>query len=142
MSLTMIGLDTAKSVFQLHGVDAAGQAVLKRKLRRDELMTFFEQQPSCLVVMGACGAAYHWGRALIGLGHTVKLVAPEAARPFVKQGRKKEAADAAAIYMAATRPDIHIVPIKSVEQQGCWHCIRCARCWLSSRPCWPMPRVA
>ena len=118
MSITTIGLDIAKSVFQLHGVDAAGKAQLKRKLRRDELIPFFEGQPRCTVVLEACGAAHHWARVLSGLGHEVKLIAPEAVRPFVKRGRKNDAADAAAICAAASRPDARFVPVKSLEQQG------------------------
>jgi error-prone DNA polymerase len=118
MSITMIGLDIAKSVFQLHAVDATGKVQLRRKLRRDELIAFFEQQPRCTVVLEACGAAHHWARVLGGLGHEVKLIAPEAARPFVKRGSKNDAADAAAICAAASRPDVKFVPIKSLEQQG------------------------
>src|SRR3712207_5915999 len=118
MSVTMIGLDTAKSVFQLHGIDATGRVQLKRKLRRGELIPFFEQQPRCTVVMEACGAAHHWGRVLSGLGHEVKLIAPEAVRPFVKRGRKNDADDAAAICAAASRPDAKFVPVKSLEQQS------------------------
>src|SRR5919202_4334287 len=118
MSITMIGIDTAKSVFQLHGIDATGKVHLKRKLRRAELVTFFEQQPRCTVVMEACGAAHHWARVLGGLGHEVKLIAPEAVRPFVKRAKKNDAADAAAICAAASRPDTRFVPVKSPEQQG------------------------
>ena len=114
----MIGLDTAKSVFQLHGIDATGKAQLKRKLRRSELIPFFERQPRCTVVMEACGAAHHWARVLSGLGHEVKLIAPEAVRPFVKRAKKNDAADAAAICAAASRPEAKFVPVKSVEQQG------------------------
>ncbi len=118
MSITMIGLDIAKSVFQLHGVDAGGDVQLKRKLRRGELIAFFERQPRCTVVMEACGAAHHWARVLGGLGHEVKLIAPEAVRPFVRRGKKNDAADAAAICAAASRPDAKFVPVKSLEQQG------------------------
>jgi error-prone DNA polymerase len=118
MSLTMIGLDTAKSVFQLHGIDATGKVQLRRKLRRSELIPFFERQPRCTVVMEACGAAHHWARVLSGLGHEVKLIAPEAVRPFVKRAKKNDAADAAAICAAASRPEAKFVPVKSVEQQG------------------------
>jgi len=118
MSITMIGLDTAKSVFQVHAVDSAGQVVIRRKLQRDELLTFFEKQDACTVAMEACGAAHHWGRALTDLGHTVRLIAPEAVRPFVKRGKKNDAADAAAICEAASRPGVTFVPIKSLEQQG------------------------
>src|SRR5215213_7700190 len=118
MSVTMIGLDTAKSAFQLHGIDATGRVQLKRKLRRGELIPFFEQQPPCTVVMEACGAAHHWARVLSGLGHEVKLIAPEAVRPFVKRGKKNDAADAAAICAAASRPDAKFVAAKSLEQQS------------------------
>jgi transposase len=118
MSITMIGLDIAKSVFQLHGIDASGKVQLKRKLRRDELIPFFEGQPRCTVVLEACGAAHHWARVLGGLGHGVKLIAPEAVRPFVKRGKKNDAADAAAICTAASRLDARFVPVKSLEQQG------------------------
>jgi transposase len=114
----MIGLDIAKSVFQLHGIDASGEVQLKRKLRRSELIPFFEGQPRCTVVMEACGAAHHWARVLGGLGHEVRLIAPEAVRPFVKRGKKNDAADAAAICAAASRPDARFVPVKSLGQQG------------------------
>jgi transposase len=118
MSISMIGLDTAKSVFQIHGVNEAGKAELKRKVRRSDLIAFFEKQERCLVVMEACGAAHHWARILTGLGHTVKLIAPEAIKPFVKTGKKNDAADAAAICEAAARPDVKFVPAKTVAQQG------------------------
>jgi error-prone DNA polymerase len=118
MAITMIGLDTAKSVFQVHGVDRAGKVQLKRKLRRDELLPFFEKQEKCTVVIEACGAGHHWARVLTGLGHDVKLIAPEAAKPFVKKGKKNDAADAAALCEAARRPDIKFVPIKTTEQQA------------------------
>jgi transposase len=118
MSIAMIGLDTAKSVFQIHAVDEAGKVEIRRKLRRSELISFFEEQEACTVVMEACGAAHHWARLLTSLGHEVKLVAPEAVKPFVKKGRKNDAADAAAICEAASRPSTKFVPAKSVEQQG------------------------
>src|SRR3954447_15565500 len=118
MSITMIGLDTAKSVFQVHAVDGAGKAVMRRKLRRSELIPFFEQQEACTVVIEACGAAHHWARLLGGLGHEVRLIAPEAVKPFVKKGKKNDAADAAAICAAASRPEAKFVPVKSLEQQG------------------------
>ncbi len=118
MSITMIGLDTAKSVFQVHAVDEAGKVAIKRKLRRSELIVFFEKQEACTIVMEACGAAHHWARVLTGLGHDVKLIAPEAVRPFVKKGKKNDVADAAAICEAAVRPDMKFVPAKSLEQQG------------------------
>lgn len=118
MSITMIGLDTAKAAFHVHGVNEQGHAELRRALRRREVVAFFEAQPACMVVLEACGAAHHWGRVLTGLGHTVRLIAPEAARPFVKPGRKNDAADAAALCEAARRPDVQFVPVKGVERQG------------------------
>lgn len=118
MSISMIGIDTAKSIFHLHGVDAQGKVQLKRKLRRDELVAFFERQPRRTVAMEACGAAHHWARVLGGLGHEVKLIASEAAKPFVKRGKKNDPADAAAICAAASRPDAKFVAVKSLEQQG------------------------
>lgn len=118
MSITMIGLDTAKSVFQVHGVNDTGQVEIKRKLRRSELPPFFEKLEACTIVMEACGAAHHWGRILRSLGHEVKLIAPEVVRPFVKKGKKNDAADAAALCTAASRPDMKFVPIKSGEQQS------------------------
>lgn len=118
MSITMIGLDTAKSVFQLHGVDSDGRSALKRKLNRSELIPFLKKQAACTVVLEACGASHHWARTLSGVGHDVKLIAPEAIRPFVKRGKKNDAADAAAICAAASQPDVKYVPIKTVEQQA------------------------
>src|SRR5215213_3055119 len=118
MSVTMIGLDIAKSVLHLHGVDAGGEVQLKRKPRRGELIAFFERQPRCTVVMEACGAAHHWARVLSGLGHEVKLIASEAVKPFVKRGKKNDVVDAAAICVAASRPDATFVAVKSLEQQG------------------------
>jgi error-prone DNA polymerase len=118
MAISMIGLDTAKAVFQVHGVDASGRTALKRKLRRNELVAFFEQQARCTVIIEACGAGHHWARLLTGLGHEVKLIAPEAVRPFVKKGKKNDAADAAALCVAGSRPEVRFVPIKTVEQQA------------------------
>lgn len=118
MSISMIGIDTAKSTFQLHGVDATGEVQLKRQLRREKLIAFFEQQPRCTVVMEACGAAHHWARLLSALGYEVKLIASEAVKPFIKRGKKNDPADAAAICAAASRPDAKFVAVKSLEQQG------------------------
>jgi len=118
MSITMIGLDTSKSVFQIHGVDDAGKAVLKRKLRRNELIAFFKKLAACAVIIEACGAGHHWARVLAGLGHEVKLIAPEAVKPFVKKGKKNDAADAAALCAAASRPEVQFVPVKTLKQQG------------------------
>jgi len=118
MSIAMIGLDTAKTTFQVHGVDETEKVEIKRKLRRNEVVGFFATQPACTVVLEACAAAHHWGRVLETLGHTVKLVAPKAVRPFVKRGRKNDAADASALCEVARRPEVKFVPVKSVEQQA------------------------
>jgi transposase len=118
MSITMIGLDTAKSVFQIHAVDETGKTLIRRKLSRTELIPFFEKQEACTIVMEACGASHHWARLLTSLGHHVKLIAPEAVRPFVKKGKKNDAADAAALCEAASRPDMKFVPMKTAEQQA------------------------
>jgi transposase len=142
MNITMIGLDTAKSVFQVHGVNETGKVEIRRKLRRSELIPFFEKQEACTIVMEACGAAHHWGRILSSLGHTVKLIAPEAVRPFVKKGKKNDPADAAALCEAASRPGMMFVPIKTIEQQGSWPCIRPDPFWSSSRRCWQTPCAA
>src|SRR6476661_10743225 len=129
MNISMIGLDTAKSVFQVHAVDQSGKVAMKRKLQRGELIPFFEKHEACTVVLEACGAAHHWARVLTGLGHGVKLIAPEAVRPFVKKGRKNDAADAAAICEAASRPSVKFVSAKSLEQQSVLT-LHSARCLL------------
>ena len=118
MTLTAIGFDVAKLVFQVHGVDENSRAVLKRKLHRHEVATFFEGLPRCTVFLEACGASHHWARLLTALGHEVKLIAPEAVKPFVKKGKKNDAVDAAALCVAGSRPEIQFVPIKSVAQQA------------------------
>jgi transposase len=89
MSITMIGLDTAKSVFQVHGVNETGKVGIRRKLRRSELIPFFEKQEACTVVMEACGAAHHWARVLSSLGHEVKLIAPEAGQTLREKGQEE-----------------------------------------------------
>lgn len=117
MHPTIIGLDLAKHIFQAHGVDAAGKAVLRKKLRRSELIAFFAKLPSCVVGMEACGTAHYWGRELTALGHQVKLMPAAYVKPYVKRGKNDEV-DAEAICEAVTRPTMRFVPIKSAEQQS------------------------
>jgi len=115
--ITTIGLDLAKNVFQVHGVDAAGRVVVRKALRRAEVLRFFEQLPPCLVGMEACGTAHHWARELTKLGHTVRLMPPAYVKAYVKRG-KTDAADAEAIAEAVTRPTMRFVAVKTTEQQA------------------------
>jgi transposase len=117
MQVSTIGLDLAKSVFQAHGVDTAGKVVVSKQLRRGQVIGFFEKLPPCLVGMEACATAHHWARELTKLGHTVRLMPASYVKAYVKRG-KNDAADAAAICEAVTRPSMRFVPIKSAEQQG------------------------
>ena len=117
MKITTIGLDLAKSVFQVHGVDERGRVVLQKTLKRAQVATFFATLPACLVGMEACGSAHFWGRKLSELGHTVKLMAPQFVKAYVKTN-KNDARDAEAICEAVTRPSMRFVPLKSVEQQA------------------------
>jgi len=117
MQVTTIGLDLAKSVFQVHGVDAEGTAVSRKALRRAQVLPFFAQLPPCLIGIEACSSAHHWARALAKLGHEVKLMPPSYVKAYVKRG-KTDAADAEAICEAVTRPTMRFVPIKSAEQQA------------------------
>lgn len=111
-----IGLDLAKSVFQIHGVDDVGRAVLRRRLSRYDLISYFAKQPTCLVGMEACSAAHHWARELSRLGHSVRLIPPQYVKPYVKRN-KTDAADAEAICEAVGRPNMRFVPIKTLDQQ-------------------------
>jgi transposase len=117
MEISTIGLDLAKSIFQVHGVDAAGEAVVRKALRRSQMLPFFAKLPPCLVGMEACGTSHHWARELSRLGHEVRLMPPAYVKPYVKRG-KTDAADAEAICEAVTRPTMRFVAIKSPEQQG------------------------
>ncbi len=113
----IIGLDLAKSVFQVHGVDAQGRVVLRRQLRRSQVPGFFERLEPCLIGMEACSGAHHWARELGGLGHEVRLMPPAYVKAYVKRS-KTDAADAEAICEAVTRPTMRFVPVKSDEQQA------------------------
>src|SRR5215207_5641612 len=112
-----VGLDIAKSVFQVHGIDATGTVVVRRNLSRGRVLTFFEALPRCLIGMEACGTSHHWARELVALGHDVRLMPAQYVKPYVKRG-KNDAGDAEAICEAVTRPTMRFVPIKSVEQQA------------------------
>lgn len=115
--VTTIGLDIGKRVLQVHGADARGRKVLQRKLRREEVLPFFAALPSCLVGMEACATAHHWARELRALGHDVRLIPPAYVKPYVPR-QKNDAADAAAICEAVTRPSVRTTPIKTAEQQA------------------------
>jgi transposase len=117
MTIIRIGLDTAKHVFQLHGVDEREQPMLRRRLRRGEVARFFAKLPSTRIGLEACGAAHHWARVLRGLGHEVVLLPPQYLKPYVKRG-KNDAIDAAALCEAMSRPGMRFVAVKSAERQA------------------------
>ncbi|KAG0323232.1 hypothetical protein BGZ97_011764 [Linnemannia gamsii] len=117
MKVTTVGIDLAKNVFQLHGVNEFGKPVIKKQLRRDQMVEFFVNLPAYLIGMEACGSAHHWARKLQGLGHTMKLMAPQFVKPYVKSN-KNDAADAEAICEAVSRPNMRFVPLKNIEQQA------------------------
>jgi transposase len=116
-TITTIGLDLAKKVFQVHGIDAEGEVVVARKLRRKEVLAFFAKLAPCLIGMEACGSAHYWAREIAKLRHTVKLMPPKYVKAYVKRG-KTDAGDAVAICEAVTRPSMTFVPVKGIEQQG------------------------
>jgi len=115
--LIRIGIDTSKSVFVLHGVDAAEQPVLRRKLRRRQMPEFFAKLAPVQIGIEACGAAHYWARELMALGHEVRLLPPQYVKPYVQRG-KNDAADASAICEAMSRPRMRFVPVKSADQQA------------------------
>lgn len=117
MKITTVGIDLAKDVFQLHGVDVSGKVVLRRQLKRKDMIEFFTRLEPCLIGMEACGSAHHWARELVELGHKVKLMAPQFVKPYVKTN-KHDMADAEAICEAVTRPNMRFVPVKTIEQQA------------------------
>jgi transposase len=112
-----IGLDIAKSVFQVHGIDAQGAVVVRQRLPRSRVLPFFAKRRPCLVGIEACGSAHHWARELTRLGHEVRLIPPSYVKPYVKR-QKNDMADAEAICEAVTRPTMRFVPVKSPEQQS------------------------
>ena len=117
-TVTTIGLDIAKSVFQVHGINAEGDVILRRQLKRRYVLAFFQKLPPCLVGIEACASSHHWSRELQALGHTVRLMPPAYVKPYVKR-HKNDAIDAEAICEAVTRPNMRFVATKTREQQSC-----------------------
>jgi transposase len=117
-AITTIGLDIAKSVFQVHGVDTAGNVLIRRQLKRRHVLAFFQKLPTCVVGIEACATSHHWSRELKALGHTVRLMPPAYVKPYVKR-QKNDAADAEAICEAVTRTSMRFVETKTAEQQAC-----------------------
>jgi len=115
--ISRIGMDTSKHVFQLHGVNAVEEVVLRKKLRRKEMVAFFKALTPTVVGIEACGGSHHWARLLRSFGHEVKLIAPQLVKPYVKRG-KNDAADAEALCEAMSRPTMRFVPVKTTEQQA------------------------
>jgi len=117
-AVTTIGLDIAKSVFQVHGIDAEGNVIVRRQLKRRHILTFFQKLPLCLVGIEACASSHHWSREIKALGHTVRLMPPAYVKPYVKR-QKNDATDAEAICEAVRRPTMRFVETKTPEQQSC-----------------------
>ncbi len=117
MKITTIGIDLAKEMFQIHGIDTQGKVALRKQLRRSQMAEYFAKLTPCLIGMEACGSAHHWARKLQDYGHTVKLMAPQFVKPYVKTN-KNDAADAEAICEAVARPNMRFVSIKNIEQQS------------------------
>ncbi len=134
MNATTIGIDLAKSVFQVHGVDTTGRVTVTKKLRRAEVIKFFEAIPACLVGMEACATAHFGAREISALGHQVRLMPPSCVKAYLRR-QKNDAADAEAICEAVTRPTMRFVPIKSAERQGVLVLHRTASFWCASEPC-------
>jgi transposase len=132
MNITTIGFDIAKNVFQVHGANERGKPGLDRRLKRGQVLEFFAQQNPCLVGIEACGGAHHWARKLASFGHTVKLMAPQFVKPYVKSN-KNDSADAAAICEAVRRPTMRFVPIKNVEQQAILSVHRARQGFITAR---------
>jgi len=132
MTIIRVGLDTAKHVFQLHGVDDSEQPVLRRRLGRHEVAKFFAKLPPTRIGLEACGAAHHWARVLRGLGHAAVLLPPQYIKPYVKRG-KNDALDAEAICEAMSRPNMRFVAIKSAEQQAALMVLRSRDLLLKQR---------
>jgi hypothetical protein len=155
-TVTTVGLDIAKSVFQVHGVDGDGKVIIRRQLKRRYVVAFFQKLPPCLVGIEACASSHHWSRELQALGHTVRLMPPAYVKPYVKR-HKNDATDAEAICEAVTRPNMRFVATKTPEQQSCltlhrnqqnslhWKFLRGNKCSfeeIKQRWCEVVPRYA
>lgn len=116
MNISVLGVDIAKNIFQLHGVDISVKRVLRQRIEREKLSSYIANLPLCTIAMGSCGGANYWARVFQRQGHTVKLISPQFVKPFVKTN-KNDANDAEAIVEASSRPSMHFVPIKQVAQQ-------------------------
>ena len=132
MEITTVGIDLAKNVFQVHAVDQHGKIALRKQLKRGQMAEFFANLPTCLIGMEACGSAHYWARKLQALGHTVKLMAPQFVKPYVKTN-KHDAADAEAICEAVRRPNMRFVPVKNIEQQAVLALHRVRQGWIKAR---------
>ena len=132
-TVTTIGLDIAKSLFQVHGVSAEGNVVLRRQLKRRYVLAFFQKLPPCLIGIGACASSHHWSRELQGLGHTVRLMPPAYVKPYVKR-HKNDAVDAEAICEAVTRPNMRFVGRSTPSSRAAWCSIVRAISLSASRP--------
>ena len=131
-NIATIGVDLAKSIFQIYGVDSKGRKVLEKRVKRDNLLNFFVNLKPCVIGMEACGGAHHWARELEKLGHTAKQMPPQYVKPYVKTN-KNDRNDAEAICEAVTRPSMHFVPTKSVEQQDIQALHRCRERQVKNR---------
>ena len=116
MGISVLGIDLAKNVYQLHGADGTGNVVLRKRLSRDKLASFIANLPQCTIVMESCGGANYWAKVFLGYSHTVKLISPQFVKPFVRTN-KNDRNDAEAIVEAASRPSMNFVAIKGIEQQ-------------------------
>lgn len=132
MEIKTVGVDLAKNVFQVHAADARGRVVIKKRLRREQMLGFFANLPCCLIGMEACASAHHWARELQKSGHTVRLIAPQFVKPYVKSN-KNDAADAEAICEAVSRPTMRFVPVKNVEQQSVLALHRARQAFVKAR---------
>ena len=130
-TVSTIGLDIAKHVFQAHGADASGQAVFRKKITRTKLIGFLSSQPRCLIALEACGGSHYWGREISKLGHTVRLIPPSYVKPFVKR-QKNDAADAEAICEAAQRPTIGLLRLRMKSNRQMASYSERGMCWCAS----------